>query len=359
MNKLNIYLFLQTSKYIFINFFIISIFIIFLNLIEISRVIDENNNNIFNLIYFSLLKFPKVMNEIFPFVIIIGTSFLLRSLINNNELIAMRNIGYSILNIFYPIALSIFLFGIFLLIIINPISTILEKKYNNLLSENDVDLYSIKIFENKLWIKNKINEKSSSFIIVENFDFKKMETNNIKILIIDENQKRFIIAKNGSIKNNTINLSNLILYNITKNTYENYNNYGFKINFNKDNIIDSITNYKLVPFYNYISHIKTLEKFNLHSPEVSLFYISEILKPFFLIMLSFVVIGFSGKFKRNENFFKILFISILIGFLIFLLREIVTKLTISLSINFIISYSIIFLVPFFIGLYQIINIEND
>ena len=97
----------------------------------------------------------------------------------------------------------------------------------------------------------------------------------------------------------------------------------------------------------------------MYSPEIGLFYLSEVLKPLFLVMLSFVIIGISGKFKRNENFFKTLFISILIGFSIFLFKEIITKFTVSLSINFFISYLIIFLFPFFIGLYLVIRIEND
>ena len=122
-------------------------------------------------------------------------------------------------------------------------------------------------------------------------------------------------------------------------------------------ILNSITNYKLVPYYNYLSHSNTLKKFNLYTSEISLFYLSEIFKPFFIVMLSFIILGFSGKFKRNENFFKVLFISILIGFFIFFLKEIINKLTISLSINFLISYIIIFFVPFLIGLYQTIKIE--
>ena len=76
-------------------------------------------------------------------------------------------------------------------------------------------------------------------------------------------------------------------------------------------------------------------------------------------MLSFVIIGFTSKFQRNENFFKVLFIAISLGFMIFLFKEIITKLTISLSINFFISYLVIFLIPFLIGLYQIIKIENE
>ena len=76
-------------------------------------------------------------------------------------------------------------------------------------------------------------------------------------------------------------------------------------------------------------------------------------------MLSFVIIGFTSKFQRNENLFKVLFLAISVGYIIFLIKEIITRLTINLSINYILSYLIIFLLPFFIGLYQILKIENE
>ena len=75
-----------------------------------------------------------------------------------------------------------------------------------------------------------------------------------------------------------------------------------------------------MPFYNYINHVNTLKKFNLYSSAVGLFYLSEVLKPIFMILLSFVVMSFSAKYKRNESFFKILFYAVLIGFVFFILR---------------------------------------
>ena len=83
------------------------------------------------------------------------------------------------------------------------------------------------------------------------------------------------------------------------------------------------------------------------------------LKPIFLIVIGFVVMGFSGKFKRNENFFKILFISILIGFLFFLLKEVMISLTNKMNLSFIFAYLVIFTLPLFIGLYNAMKIEND
>ena len=119
MHKLNFYLFKLTSKYILINLIIISIFIMFLNLIEISRILQNDEKNIITFLSLSFLKFPTILNEILPFVTIIAISFLFRNLINNNELISMRNIGYSIFDVFIPIGISVFIVGILFLIFIS------------------------------------------------------------------------------------------------------------------------------------------------------------------------------------------------------------------------------------------------
>ena len=114
-----------------------------------------------------------------------------------------------------------------------------------------------------------------------------------------------------------------------------------------------------MPFYKYIDHSKTLSKFNLYSPEIGLYYISEVLKPIFMVVLAFVMIGFTSNFQRNENFFTVLFYAVLIGFTFYILREIVNKFTLSFNVNYIYSYIIIFIIPFLVGLYKVIQIEND
>ena len=83
-----------------INFIIISLFILFINVLELSRALPEESKNLFNYAYLSFLKYPSILNEIIPFVTIISISFLIRNLINNNELVSMRNLGYSIFDIF-------------------------------------------------------------------------------------------------------------------------------------------------------------------------------------------------------------------------------------------------------------------
>ena len=359
MKKINTYLFLLTNKYLIINFMIISIFIIFINIIELSRAISENEKSIFNYIYFSLLKYPSILNEIIPFVTILAITFLIRNLISNNEFVSMRNLGYSIFDIFKPISIAVFIMGLFFLFIVNPLSVFMETKYDYKLDNRDNSLYSIKISDNEMWIKNEIDAVNSSFINIKNINLRNMSASNIKILLISNDTNNFIMAKKGEFKNNNFLLSDVKYYNFIKEELENLDKYNLKINFNKEDLINSISKYKLVPFYKYLNHSETLSKFNLYSSEIGLYYLSEILKPFFIVVIAFVMLGLTAKFQRNENFFKVLFIAITIGFLIFLFKEIITKLTITLSLNFLLSYLVIFLIPLFIGLYQIIKLENE
>ncbi len=359
MNKINSYIFKITNRYVVINLLIVLSLVSFINLIEIARNLTDENQKVLNYFLLSLYKVPTIINEILPFVIIISISFLFRYLINNNELTSMRNIGYSIFDIFLPVGIYIFLFGLFNLFLLNPFSANLEKKYEEILNKKNSDVYSIKISSDIMRIKNINDDSGLNFIEIKKIDVNNMTANDIIILKLDGLNDQLITAKNGKIKNKKFYLNKVRLFDIDQNNYIEKKNLILDLNFSKENIINSIINFKNVPFYDYLNHTKTLKKFNIYSEEISLYYLSQILNPLFFVMLGFIVLGFSAKFKRNENFFKILFIAILIGFMIFFLREIIFKITLSYNINFFFSYVIIFMLPFLLGLYKVLQIEND
>ena len=359
MKIINFYLFTLASKYILINLIIITILVLFLNLLEISRILEKDNTTLGFFLQLSLLKLPTIISEIIPFVVILSIAFLFKNLITNNELISIRNMGFSILDIFKPIAIAIFLFGLFILLFINPLAAKFENNFNNLTSKKYPNMYSIKFINEGMWIKNISEDNNKNYINISKINLDNMNAEEIKILNINNKFNKIIIAEKGEIIDKTFKLQNVSILNINNDKFEKVEFYNLILNFDKSNIIDSILNFKFIPFYKYKKHVNNLKKFNLHSSEVSLYYLSEILKPIFLVIIGFTVMGFSGKFKRNENFFKVLFISILIGFLIFLLKEIVTTLTTTMEISFIFSYFIIFMFPLTIGLYQMIRIETD
>ena len=113
------------------------------------------------------------------------------------------------------------------------------------------DLYSIKIKNNELWIKNINNEKDKYFINISNIDLKDMNANNIKIIYISENDNYYYSAKNGKILNNIFNLENVIVLNLNNDEYTQKKILELELNFDSNNLIDSISNFKYIPFYKY------------------------------------------------------------------------------------------------------------
>ena len=148
-----------------------------------------------------------------------------------------------------------------------------------------------------------------------------MSAENIKILLINNDSSKFIFAESGNIKENIFELIDVKYYDLSNENFKELDYFNLIINFNKENILNSISKYKLVPFYNYINHSKTLNKFNLYSPEIGLYYLSEFLKPVFIVVLAFVIIGFTSKFQRNENFLKFFSFLFQLDFLFFYLKK--------------------------------------
>ena len=220
-------------------------------------------------------------------------------------------------------------------------------------------MYTIKFSKNNLWIKNKNNDDGIYYINIKNFDIKEMIARDIEILSIQNEKREFFQSDYGIIKNQVFVLNKVNQFDILNDKYFNHKQFLLDLNFSKESILTSNINYKNIPYYNYMNHVKTMKKFNLYSSAVGLFYLSEVLKPIFMILLAFVVMSFSAKYKRNENFFKILFYAILIGFTFYVLREFINKFTITFNINFLFSYFIIFIIPLIIGIYKTIQIEND
>ena len=222
MYLINLYLFKKTNIYIIQNIIILTILILFINIIEISRIIENNSSiNLNTFLLLSLLKIPSIISETIPFIIIISIAFMYRNLISNNEFISMRNIGYSIIDIYKPVSFAIFVFGLFTLLIINPLSANFEKKFNEITSKENTDIYSIKFVNNGMWIKNILEDDSINFINISKINLNNMIAKNIKILNIKENdQNKIIIAKNGRIEDGFFNLNGISIYNTSTDIYD-------------------------------------------------------------------------------------------------------------------------------------------
>ena len=227
---INRYLFILTSKYILVNTVLVTILVLFLNILEISRLLESQNKELINFIILTLLKLPTIISETIPFIVIISIAFLFRNLISNNELISMRNVGFSILDIFKPVGITIFLFGLLILIFLNPISAKFEKKFNEIVKKDNSNIYTIRFIDEGMWIKNISDEKEINFININEINLNTMKAKRIKILNVSNNNKKIITAENGKIDDNKFNLNNVTISNIENNTYDAINHLSNRFN---------------------------------------------------------------------------------------------------------------------------------
>ena len=110
MKTTKIFLYLYKTKiiYIIISLIILTITVQIVDFIELTQAnINKSNFSFNDILKMSFLKMPFLINEILPFVVIISTSFYFKSLIDNNELVSIRNLGLSIFSIFYPVAFAV------------------------------------------------------------------------------------------------------------------------------------------------------------------------------------------------------------------------------------------------------------
>ena len=123
--------------------------------------------------------------------------------------------------------------GLIFLLFLNPLAVFMETKYDTYLNNNEVSLYSIKISKNEMWIKNEIDELNTSFINIKKINLKDMLATNVKILIINEDSNKYIIAENGKFEKNEFVLSNVKYYDFKNQDYKSLESFNLFINFNK------------------------------------------------------------------------------------------------------------------------------
>ena len=358
-SKIFFYLYRTKIYYIITSLLILIVTVQIIDFIELTRSNINKENFVFeNILKMSLLKTPFLINEILPFVIIISTAFYFKNLIDNNEFVSIRNVGLSILNIFYPAGAAVLTIGVFSLFILNPISSLsmsLYEKYDlNKNNSNNI----VNLNDGNIWLKNKINN-NILYINAEKINIKQMSLKDAMIIDYRDKNPKIYFAKEGLIKKRYIALLDVNEINIDSSNMLNYDSKNIEINFIQEDILNSLKYYKYTPFYNYLNYTKSMEKLNYLSNDIILYFLSEILKPLLLISIAFVVTGYVSKFQRNESFFKTIFIAIIIGFILFLIDKLIYSINANNLLSYLIIVSTIPILSVILGTIFIIRVEKN
>ncbi len=314
-------------KYIIKNFikllFIVSsiffILVLLLNLLQELDFFKNTNESLYYPLLLNILNAPSILIDIFPFIFLISTQFLLISLIDKNELIILKNFGIDNLKLISIISFISFIASLFIIIFFYNFSAKLKHFYleikNNFASDNK---YLAVITENGIWIKDEID--GNKIIINANL----IEGNILKEVVITQfdnnfSPRKYIYGEIVDIKKNDWVIERATI--IENNIRTIKDNFKFKSNFNSKKIntlfsnLTSLTIWELFNLkneYNLVGY--SVKEINLHLQKIYSF-------PVYLTILTIFASVLMLNVPINKPKFFYLIMGIFASVLIFYINH--------------------------------------
>ena len=304
-------------KLLFIVSFIFFILVLLLNLLEELNFFKDSNQSLYYPLLLNILNAPSILINIFPFIFLISTQFLLINLIDKNELIILKNFGIDNLKLIGIISLISFVASLFIIIFFYNFSAKLKHFYldikNNFATDNK---YLAVITDNGIWIKDEI--KDNKIIINANL----IEGNILKEVVITQfdnsfSPKKYIYGEIANIEKNDWVINRAII--IEKNIRTIKDNFIFQSNFNSEkinNLFSNLTSLTIWELFNlkneYDSVGYSVKEINLHLQKIYSF-------PIYLTILTIFasVLMLNVPFNKPKFFYLIMgiFASVLIFYI--------------------------------------------
>ena len=344
------------NRYI-INEYIKSLFTVIavmLSIILLINLLDEFNffkskkdlKFIFFII-FTILKIPNVLINLFPFIVLFGGIVFYLKIYNHNEVISLRVMGYSNIQIILIPALTSFVIGYIIVFLIVPFSSSMLRYYEDLRSEYNETKNLVFVNETGIWILDK-NEKEKNIIRIEKISKDFSVASQITIYNYDSSNNfiKRIDATEGIIndKNWQLNKVHIISSN-KKNNKENFlNNYNYTSNININELKNVYKNTDTTSLLDINKEMSILEDKGYSTIDLRIRYQKLISFPIYLLAMSILSGLMIINLGKTSNYLKYGTYGVIISIIIYFLND----LSITIAKSGIISVDFSVWIPIFL-----------
>jgi len=344
------------NRYI-INEYIKSLFVVIavmLSIILLINLLDEFNffkskkdlKFIFFII-FTILKIPNLLINLFPFIVLFGGIVFYLKIYNHNEVISLRVMGYSNIQIILIPALTSFVIGYIIVFLIVPFSSSMLRYYESLRSEYNETKNLVFVNETGIWILDK-NEKEKNIIRIEKISKDFSVVNQITIYNYDSSNNfiKRIDATEGFIKDKNWQLNKVYIISTNKkNNNENYlNNYNYTSNVNISELKNVYKNTDTTSLLDINKEMAILEDKGYSTIDLRIRYQKLISFPIYLLAMSILSGLMIINLGKTSNYLKYGSYGVIISVMIYFLND----LSITIAKSGIISVDFSVWIPIFL-----------
>jgi lipopolysaccharide export system permease protein len=298
-------------------------------------------------IIFTILKIPNVLINLFPFIVLFGGIIFYLKIYKHNEVISLRVMGYSNIQIILIPALTSFVIGYIIVFLIVPFSSSMLRYYEDLRSEYDETKNLVFVNETGIWILDK-NEKEKNIIRIEKISKDFSVVSQITIYNYDSSNNfiRRIDATEGFIKDKNWQLNKVhIISSNKKNNKENYlNNYNYISNVNINELKNVYKNSDTTSLLDISKEMSILEDKGYSTIDLRIRYQKLISFPIYLLAMSILSGLMIINLEKTSSYLKYGSYGVIISVMIYFLND----LSITIAKSGIISVDFSVWIPIFL-----------
>jgi len=298
-------------------------------------------------IIFTFLKIPNLLFNLFPFIVLFSGIVFYLKIYNFNEVISLRVMGYSNIQIILIPALTCFVMGYLLIFLIVPFTSSMLKYYEELRVEYDQTKNLVFVNETGIWIIDK-NENDKNIIRIDKIDKIFSNIKQITIYNYDKNNNfiKRIDASEGTINNTNWQLSKVnIISSYNKKTSENYlNNYIYKSNIKINELKNIYKNTETTSLLDINKEMLILEDKGYTITDLRIRYQKLISFPIYLLAMSILSGLMIINLGKTSNYLKYGSYGVIISIVIYFLND----LSITIAKSGIISVDFSVWIPIFL-----------
>jgi lipopolysaccharide export system permease protein len=298
-------------------------------------------------IIFTILKIPNLLINLFPFIVLFGGIVFYLKIYNHNEVISLRVMGYSNIQIILIPALTSFVIGYIIVFLIVPFSSSMLRYYETLRSEYNETKNLVFVNETGIWILDK-NEKEKNIIRIEKISKDFSVVNQITIYNYDTSNNfiKRIDATEGFIKDKNWQLNKVYIISTNKkNNNENYlNNYNYTSNVNISELKNVYKNTDTTSLLDINKEMMILEDKGYSTIDLRIRYQKLISFPIYLLAMSILSGLMIINLGKTSNYLKYGSYGVIISVIIYFLND----LSITIAKSGIISVDFSVWIPIFL-----------
>ena len=298
-------------------------------------------------IIFTFLKIPNLLFNLFPFIVLFSGIVFYLKIYNYNEVISLRVMGYSNIQIILIPALTCFVMGYLLVFLIVPFTSSMLKYYEEIKSEYDQTKNLVFVNETGIWIIDK-NENDKNIIRIDKIDKNFSDIKQITIYNYDKDNNfiKRIDANKGVINDNNWQLSqvNIISSNNKRNSENYFNNYNYKSNIKINELRNIYKNTETTSLLDINKEMLILDDKGYSITDLRIRYQKLISFPIYLLAMSILSGLMIINLGKTSNYLKYGSYGVIISIVIYFLND----LSITIAKSGIISVDFSVWIPIFL-----------